>query len=43
MLDVRSIYVSDLWEEYQDYRIERETERLYPHRELVISVYDMAA
>jgi hypothetical protein len=45
MLDVRSIYVSDLWEEYQDYRIERESERLYPHRDLVMAegVYDMAA
>jgi hypothetical protein len=45
MLDVRSIYVSELWEEYQDYRIERETERLYPHRALVRAqgVYDMAA
>jgi Uncharacterised protein family (UPF0236) len=36
MLDVRSIYVSGLWEEYQEYRIQRETERLYPHRNLVV-------
>ena len=34
MLDVRSIYVSGAWEEYQEYRITLETERLYPHREL---------
>jgi hypothetical protein len=45
MLDVRSIYVSGLWEEYQDYRTERETETLYPHRKLVLKhgAYDMAA
>jgi hypothetical protein len=44
MLDVRSIYVSGLWEEYQQYRIERETERLYPHRPFVLehSSYAMA-
>jgi hypothetical protein len=43
MLDVRSIYVSGLWEEYQDYRIERETERRYPHRSLVEGTFTMAA
>jgi hypothetical protein len=43
MLDVRSIYVSGLWEEYQAYRIARETERLYPHRALVEQSYTMAA
>jgi hypothetical protein len=35
MLDVRSIHVSDEWEQYQEYRIERETLQLYPHRQLV--------
>jgi hypothetical protein len=35
MLDVRSVYVSGAWEEFQQYRIERETYRLYPHRNLV--------
>jgi hypothetical protein len=45
MLDVRSIYVSGLWDEYQKDRIQRETERLYPHRKIVLEdgVYDMAA
>jgi len=43
MLDVRSIYVSDLWDEYQEYRISRETERLYPHRSLVEQGFTMAA
>src|SRR5436305_6305060 len=35
MLDVRSVYISGLWDEYQEYRIDRETSRLYPHRALV--------
>jgi hypothetical protein len=34
MLDVRSTYVNGDWEEYQAYRIQRETSRLYPHRYL---------
>jgi hypothetical protein len=33
MLDVRSVYISGLWDEYAEYRINRETNRLYPHRE----------
>jgi hypothetical protein len=32
MLDARSVYISGLWEDYQRYRIERETNRLYPNR-----------
>jgi hypothetical protein len=32
MLDVRSIYVSGLWNEYQQCRIAGETEKLYPYR-----------
>ena len=35
MLDVRSVYVNGDWEAYQGYRIERETQRLYPYRALV--------
>jgi hypothetical protein len=35
MLDVRSTYVNGDWQEYQAYRIRRETNRLYPHRHLV--------
>jgi hypothetical protein len=35
MLEVRSVYVSGQWEEYQAYRIEQEAQRLYPYRELV--------
>jgi hypothetical protein len=43
MLDVRSIYISDAWEDYQDYRIECETERLYPFRTVVEQQYELAA
>jgi hypothetical protein len=43
MLDVRSIYVSGLWDEYQAYRIAAETERLYPHRTLIEQQFAMAA
>jgi hypothetical protein len=35
MLDVRSVYVNGAWDEYQAYRIDCETQRLYPHRHLV--------
>jgi hypothetical protein len=43
MLDVRSIYVSGLWGDYQQYRIDRKLERLYPHRVLVEQNLAMAA
>ncbi len=35
LLDVRRTYVNGDWEEYQADRIDRETQRLYPHRHLV--------
>ncbi len=35
MLNVRSVYVNGDWEAYQNFRINHETERLYPYRELV--------
>lgn len=43
MPDVRSIDVSGLWDEYEDYRIDRETERLYPHRKLMEQTFTLAA
>lgn len=43
MLNVRSVYCSDAWDEYQEYRIAREQQNLYPHRELVENLYTMAA
>jgi len=42
MLDLRSIFVSGQWDDYQQARIERETERLYPHREAAVPPVDMA-
>jgi hypothetical protein len=35
MLDLRSVWIGGHWEAFQQDRIERETKRLYPHRELV--------
>jgi hypothetical protein len=35
MLDLRSVWIGGHWQEFQQERIERETERLYPHRDLV--------
>lgn len=37
MLDLRSVWIGGHWEAFQKYRIEQETERLYPHRDLVAS------
>ncbi len=31
MLDLRSVHLSGLWDEFTEYRIKRETQRLYPH------------
>jgi hypothetical protein len=35
MLDMRSTYLNGDWDDFMRYRIEQETQRLYPHRELV--------
>jgi hypothetical protein len=35
MLDLRSVWIGGHWEAFQTDRIERATERLYPHRDLV--------
>ena len=43
MLDLRSVFVSGQWEEYQSYRIELETQRLYPHREAAEPTFSMAS
>jgi hypothetical protein len=44
MLDLRSLWVGGYWEEFQQQRIERETERFYPNRDLVAGevFFDMA-
>jgi hypothetical protein len=43
MLNVRSVYCSDAWDEYQQYRIEREQHQLYPYRDLVAKPYALPA
>jgi len=35
MLDLRSVWIGGHWDDFQQQRIERETGRLYPHRQLV--------
>src|SRR5262249_35132097 len=35
MLDLRSVWIGGQWEAFQQQRITRETERLYPHRDVV--------
>jgi hypothetical protein len=43
MLNVRSIFVGGQWEDYQDYRIRQETQRLYPHREAAEPTFALAS
>ena len=33
MLNLRAIWTCDQWDEFEKYRVERETDRLYPYRE----------
>ncbi len=42
MLEVRSVYLSGNWDDYQAYRIAEETQRLYPYREFMEPQYAMA-
>jgi hypothetical protein len=35
MLDVRSEYLNGDWQAFQDFRIRHETERLYPHQQMI--------
>jgi hypothetical protein len=45
MLNLRSIHISDQWAAFQQYRIERAAEHLYPYRQLVAgeAFFTMAA
>ena len=43
MLEVRSLAISGQWEEYQQYRIAAETQRLYPYRQVVLEEYHAMA
>jgi hypothetical protein len=42
MLDLRSVWIGGHWEAFQQYRIEQERERLYPHRDLVAGMAFLA-
>jgi hypothetical protein len=44
MLDLRCVYLTDQWEEFTDFRIARETQRLYPYRDTLQTLsWDVAA
>jgi len=43
MLDLRAVHASDQWEEFQEYRIDAESHRLYPYKHLVAEVWSKAA
>ena len=38
MLLLRAVSTTDQWDEFMQYRIERETQRLYPHRDIIQNV-----
>lgn len=35
MLDIRSTFLNGDWDEFTQYRIRRQTEKLYPHRTII--------
>lgn len=39
MLTVRALHVSELWDEFQADRLQRDCQRLHRHRELVLNSY----
>lgn len=43
MLDLRSVYLNDQWEEFQDFAVAREIARIHPHRQLVAGTKDTIA
>jgi hypothetical protein len=44
MLDLRCLYLTEQWEEFNDFRIARETQRLYPYRDTLQTLsWDVAA
>lgn len=44
MLDVRSTYLNDDWDQFMAYRIKKESERMYPNRNLIKKIdWPMAA
>ena len=43
MLDLRSVFLNDDWEAFQQHRIETNSRKLYPYRELMDSKWNVAA
>ena len=43
MLDLRAVFLNDNWDAFQHYRIESNTRKLYPYREIIESKWSMAA
>jgi len=43
MLDLRALFLNDNWDVFQHYRIESNTRKLYPYREIIESKWSMAA
>lgn len=43
ILDLRAVYLNGDWEEFQQYRIETERAKLYPHREEILAKHKKAA
>jgi hypothetical protein len=44
MLDLRCIYLTEQWEQFNEFRITRETQRLYPYRDTLQTLsWDVAA
>ena len=43
MRDLRAVHASDKWEESQSYRIDAESRRLCPYKELVATAMERAA
>jgi len=39
MLDLRCLYLTGEWESYTEYRVKRETERLYPYRDTLPTIH----
>ena len=43
MLELRAVHASDLWDEFQDFRIAAENRRLHPYKEFVDELASKAA
>ena len=43
ILDLRAVYLNGDWKDFQQYRIETECARLYPHRKEILAKHKKAA